>query len=396
MAMNAISEIEEILEDLPSEINTRITTGVLQHLERSVFHLIKGKKTGDDQYYTDALYRTNQAYEGILKEAYIVLTGKQVGDLTPYKLEKYFIKNKIFNDRVSNVFKMYRKEWRNPSTHNHNLFFKRDEAFLAISNVSAFIYILVSQIVEKVTYKSIKSKLSKKPMQMATVVMDPKSELGKLINSFANFNIYLKSHNLNYQNENQIMGALTAFLEESNPQYRFKTDHKLNENNPNRVDLLIAKDDEKPIITEIKNKYDINNKKEAARQVAFYLDILKADRGIVFYYSNLFVEKYIVEFFEIDNKAIYILIPDGGKTYIKFNPNCDNEINESHNISSITENEKLDFTFNFIEKFQNNTYSVQISGDGDVFFEVIEKDLDSIRLTFEDPSPDFLRIDFIK
>ena len=47
----------------------------------------------------------------------------------------------------------YRQEWRNPSTHDYQLFFTEQEAFLAIVSVSAFVNILIDQMIEQVNFK---------------------------------------------------------------------------------------------------------------------------------------------------------------------------------------------------------------------------------------------------
>ena len=72
---------------------------VISHIEIAERHLDRGKK-GEDYLFTDAIYRTNQAFEGSLKEAYRVLTGNQPGKLTPFKIEQYFVQNSILKERV--------------------------------------------------------------------------------------------------------------------------------------------------------------------------------------------------------------------------------------------------------------------------------------------------------
>lgn len=119
---------------------------VITHIERAEYLLELGNDEDDNHFYTDVIYRTNHAYEGILKEAYISLTGKTIKNVTPYQIEDYLLNNNILKDRVIELLKNYRTNWRNTSTHDYNLFFDSGEAFLAISSVSAFIYILLQQI----------------------------------------------------------------------------------------------------------------------------------------------------------------------------------------------------------------------------------------------------------
>src|SRR5687768_12024943 len=120
---------------------------VLLHIETAVAHRDRGQDTPDDTAFTDTIYRTNQAFEGGLKEAYRVLTGKTPEKKTPSQIEEYFTSNVIFRPRVLSQFKNYRTEWRNPSTHDHQLDFDASEALLAIVSVCAFANVLLDQII---------------------------------------------------------------------------------------------------------------------------------------------------------------------------------------------------------------------------------------------------------
>ena len=51
---------------------------VILHIEMAERHFENGKKGDDYRLFTDVIYRSNQAYEGSLKEAYQVLTGKNL------------------------------------------------------------------------------------------------------------------------------------------------------------------------------------------------------------------------------------------------------------------------------------------------------------------------------
>jgi hypothetical protein len=121
---------------------------VIQHVERAEIYLIKGRDEKDSAYFNDVIYRTNQAYEGILKEAYGLLAGKGTGKLRTVDLENHFAKESILSPRVSDAFQKYRQDWRNPSTHDHRLSFTEQDATLALSTISTFVYLLVDQMIE--------------------------------------------------------------------------------------------------------------------------------------------------------------------------------------------------------------------------------------------------------
>jgi hypothetical protein len=128
---------------------------IIIHIERAELYYLEGIKKNDDNFFTDVVYRTNQAFEGSLRQSYMVLankTEKQTKSKRTFNIEEYFESNSIFNDRVLKLFENYRKEWRNESSHDHKLFFNQSEAFLAVINVSSYIYVLFNQIIEKLAF----------------------------------------------------------------------------------------------------------------------------------------------------------------------------------------------------------------------------------------------------
>ena len=122
---------------------------VLQHLAIAEIHFENGRNKREEFLFSDVIYRTNQVFEGILKEAYEVLVGKDSTKVTPFKIEEYFVSNDIFKPKVIDYFRRYRTDWRNTSAHDFRLVFDESEAFLAISTVSAFCYVTVDQILQK-------------------------------------------------------------------------------------------------------------------------------------------------------------------------------------------------------------------------------------------------------
>ena len=69
---------------------------VLLHIETAFRHLSRGQETDDDTAFTDAIYRTNQAFEGSVKEAYRVLAGHDPAKKRPFDIENYLEQNNIF------------------------------------------------------------------------------------------------------------------------------------------------------------------------------------------------------------------------------------------------------------------------------------------------------------
>lgn len=129
----------------------RGVSSVVNHIGVAEKHFENGK-LGDDYLFNDVVYRSNQAFEGALKEAYRIITGRNPDKKTPQEIEKYFAENSLLKDRVLQLFTNYRTEWRNKSTHDYKLYFSEQEAFLAIVSISAFINILFDQMLEKRAY----------------------------------------------------------------------------------------------------------------------------------------------------------------------------------------------------------------------------------------------------
>jgi hypothetical protein len=150
--MDILDIIRRTIEALPDGPHLAGLRSVLRHIEAAYKHFSRAQSEGDETGFTDAIYRTNQAFEGSIKEAYRVIEHKDPQRLTPREIEEYFEKNKTFRGRVLAQFTNYRKEWRNPSTHDHNLDFDEDEAFLAIVSVSAFAKLLIDQIAEELSF----------------------------------------------------------------------------------------------------------------------------------------------------------------------------------------------------------------------------------------------------
>lgn len=157
--MDAAKLIEEKLAELSKVHDTAGIDSVLRHLAASERHLDGGRLLGDPDRFTDVIYRTNQVFEGILKELFEVLTGKPANKKTPSQIEKHFETGAIFNDRLMHYFRNYRQDWRNASTHDHRLDFNEQEAFLAISTVSAFCYMALDQMLRHLAAVKVKTGL---------------------------------------------------------------------------------------------------------------------------------------------------------------------------------------------------------------------------------------------
>jgi len=150
--MDLLKQIKDKVTSNPDWSGARGLQSVLTHIEIAERYHHRAKAERDEHLYTDVIYRTNHAFEGILKEAYVVLADKPADKLTPNEIEAYLLSSKALRGRVVDLLKNYRQHWRNPSTHDYQLFFSEQESYLAIVTVSAFVSILLDQMLEKIAY----------------------------------------------------------------------------------------------------------------------------------------------------------------------------------------------------------------------------------------------------
>jgi hypothetical protein len=253
-------------------------------LDRAEIYYQSGKK--DAHYYNDVVYRTNQAFEGALKEAYKVLGGKtdeETTRKTPNDIEKYFKENNVFKERVLKLFENYRQEWRNKSTHDYKLVLDEHEAFLALINVSSFVHMLLKQVQEKLAYNEEKAKEPNTQTKTQFAKTKDKKEplvekLVKILKIFSSETVYSTDIK-----EEELMGKLYAFLEKLDPNLKVHVEPKIsiNEIISVRPDFMIEYQDEKVII-EVKVKSRQRDYKAGISQVSRYLQIAKVESGILF------------------------------------------------------------------------------------------------------------------
>ncbi len=163
--LKLIRDNSEALTGTPFETGL---AAVIRHVARAEAYLVKGRDEKDPDYFNDVIYRTNQAYEGILKEAYGLLASKDGRKLRTAELENHFARELILSPRVSEAFQKYRQDWRNPSTHDHRLSFTEQDAMLALSTISTFVYLLIDQMIETQSIQKQKDRTTKERAKRAS------------------------------------------------------------------------------------------------------------------------------------------------------------------------------------------------------------------------------------
>lgn len=262
---------------------------VLLHIEMAHRHLERGRTAQTEEpLFTDAIYRTNQAFEGSVKEAYRVLTGKDPAQEKPYDIEKYLVDEKVFRPRVLTQLTTYRKEWRNPSAHNYKLDFDESEAFLAIVNVSAFACLLIDQIAEHLTFEASKASAELEHSKLLSILPKANTDLMErcvaLIKAFSLKFSVLGIGPTSHQTEGQILAALMGFISSAAPDLTAESDVPLADNTKARADIILSKDKQK-ILLELKPFGGSGISKAMSRAFFEHLMILgKINNGIIFFY----------------------------------------------------------------------------------------------------------------
>lgn len=247
---------------------------VLQHIETAFRHLSRGQDSEDETAFTDAIYRTNQAFEGSIKEAYRVLAKQDPDKKTPFEIENYLEQNGIFRSRVLTQLTTYRTGWRNPSTHNYKLDFDESEAFLAIVSVSAFACLLLDQMAERLAFDKAQAEAdAQKDSLQATLHeaknADPLVRVTELLVQFCAIHVPPSQDSIR-QSEAQTIGALHGFLSSAAPTLNVQTEARLDPARPFRADIVIT-DGEDRIIVEVKRRFVRKNYANVVAQVEHYL-----------------------------------------------------------------------------------------------------------------------------
>lgn len=283
--MNLLSVLRERIEAIPDGDYTHGLKSVLQHVEVATRHLERGQSTLDDTAFTDAIYRTNQAFEGSLKEAYRVLTGKDPNRVRPFDIEEYFQKSGALRPRVLAQFTNYRQEWRNPSAHDYRLDFDGDEALLAIVTVSAFAIVLTDQIAERVAFQQaqIAATAAQVPIAAPTIPL-----LQRSTDLIAQFTAHFQpGHTGTDIRETEVLGALGGFLATTAPDVTAQIEARLLPDHPDRPDLILASPSER-IVLEMKRvrKPTPQLEQQAIRQVTHYMAMGGITQAIIFIFCS--------------------------------------------------------------------------------------------------------------
>ncbi len=281
--MDLVRELEQRLAGISTLGSLEGVKSAIRHVNIAERHLDSGRRSGDHELFNDVIYRTNQAFEGMLKEAYRVFAAKDPMKLSPHEIEQHLINENRLTKRVLALFQNYRQDWRNPATHDHTLLFKEQEALLAIVSVSAFAIVLLDQIVEATTASNEKARAGdiheqvqkllagyerkRFPVQVALILTAFSAEL-------LNADVPLM------QTEASTIGRLTGFMTSVDPDIEIIREPQLG--GTAQPDFLLRKAEEDVFLELAGLGSDGGVREGAITQMASYLMSAKVRAGIVF------------------------------------------------------------------------------------------------------------------
>ncbi len=292
--MDILKEIEQQINSIKKVDSSNYLDSIFTHIDRAEFYYKQGKS--DTNFFNDVIYRSNQAYEGALKESYKVLADKSEEEVfrkTPNDIEKFFETNNIFRERVLQLFKNYRQEWRNKSTHDFKLFFDENEAFIALTSVSSFVHLLLKQIQEKIAYQTQQKKLAEEKEnaeKIKTIALSsnktPVDKLVDIIIEFSRQNSQQIFNNTKDIREVEIIGLFHAYIASVSKSVNTQREPHFNIGGRDiRPDFLIEIDNEQ-VILEFKRMRAIgSHMQNTINQVLIYMQATNTYYGII-YYAN--------------------------------------------------------------------------------------------------------------
>jgi hypothetical protein len=294
--MDILEIIREKAQTLPQGDYILGLEAVILHIETAERYLSRAIEENDENLFTDVIYRTNHAFEGILKEAYAILAGKDALRRTPHDIEQYLLENDIFKSRVMDLFTNYRTKWRNPSTHDYKLFFSEQEAFLAIVSVSAFVSILLDQIVEQISYETERAETEQHvdairesmPGYETLPVID---RVRELLVAFANEKVQKVP-----SSEYEVLGLLTGFISSVDPTIEMRQEERIDLGNTVlRADLILSSEEEQVIVELKVAPATTANISRAEQQLVTFLYGTGITKGVIYFLPRQVSDHMTVE-----------------------------------------------------------------------------------------------------
>jgi hypothetical protein len=280
--MDLLSILRARCDSLPAGDYTLGLNAVVQHIAAAERHLARGREQVDESAFTDVIYRTNQAFEGAMKEAYRVLTARSPARTAVAEIESFLTTSNVLRPLVLAQLRIYRKDWRNESTHDYRLAFDEDEALLAIASVCVFAIVLVDQITEKLHFLSAKLNTCPAPPAQSHQTLDE-----RVVDALEHFQFGYNSDHSVVLRFAEALGALGGYLSASFPDLQVRVGPRLRDSGREHADVIIG-DGQRQVLIEFKlGRIVMHRMEEALLQAQRYMSLAGIDKGIVFGYGDV-------------------------------------------------------------------------------------------------------------
>lgn len=277
--MDLLAEILAKIQELAEHESAGGIRAAARHIEVAERHLARGRADRDDDAFNDVVYRTNQAFEGMLEEAYAILFGQETAKLSVHQIEQRFSNDGRLSSRLMIALQRYRQEWRNPSTHDHTLLFSEQDALLSIVSVSAFAAVLLDQVIASVSFRRQKEESERERVQLKEAIenystLDFDDQIVTLLIEFSNLFRGTPSGS-----EAELVGTLSGFLEAADPQVTVLTSTRFDNR---EADLVLRKQDVSAVLEVKRGTRSSYFLDAASEQVRSLLQAAKLQLGFVF------------------------------------------------------------------------------------------------------------------
>lgn len=282
--MDLIKILRERIHALDAGDHTHGLRSVLQHVEVAAKHLTRGSSSAEETAYTDVIYRTNQAFEGGLKEAYRVLAAADPSRKTPFEIENYFQGKSVLRPRVLDQLSTYRTAWRNPSTHDYKLDFDENEALLAITSVCAFSIVLIDQIAYKISFD--KAAAAAPPIAPPDVSKTLLESIADVLLSFQVDAATRSGAAIPRVRESEVIGGIAGLVSTRLPDVEVTLEARLSATTGERVDLLMKRGDERLLVEVKRASRSQSVRSESLAQVSRYIAVSGIKHAILYLYDD--------------------------------------------------------------------------------------------------------------
>ena len=243
--MDLLTELHAKIETLAEYESIEGVRAAIRHIEVAERHLVRGRDENDEDAFNDVIYRTNQAFEGMLEEAYVTMmaAGTPSSKLTLHQIEQQFASDGRLSARLLTAFQRYRQEWRNASTHDHKLLFSEQDALLAIVSVSAFAAILLDQIIASASCKNQRDVADRQRVELDRALknydrLDFNDQVVTLLIAFSSNLCRSFAAGSRQPTEAELIGGIAGFLSAADPSLAVEQHARLSER---ETDLLLRK-----------------------------------------------------------------------------------------------------------------------------------------------------------